>query len=68
MRNPARAARILKILERGKIVTRAECMDRLEISAATFKRDPQFLRDEQSAPISWSAEHRGYTLRPDIGV
>ena len=67
MRNPARAARILKILERGKVVTRAEFMDRLEISAATFKRDLQFLRDEQNAPIHWSAEHRGYTLTSDNG-
>ena len=65
MRNPARAARILKILERGKFVTRAEFMDRLEVSAATYKRDLQFLRDEQNAPIHWSAEHRGYTLTSD---
>ena len=40
-------------------------MDRLEISAATFKRGLQFLRDEQNAPIHWSAEHRGYTLTSD---
>ena len=55
------------MLERGKPVTRAAFMDRLEISAATFKRDLQFLRDEQNAPIGWSAEHRAYTLTSGIG-
>jgi predicted DNA-binding transcriptional regulator YafY len=62
MRNPARAARILKMLQHGTAIARAEFMDRLEISAATFKRDLEFLRDEQNAPIFWSAEHRGYML------
>ena len=62
MRNPARAARILKMLQHGKAVTRGEFMDRLEISAATFKRDLEFLRNEQNAPIEWSVEPRGYLL------
>ena len=66
MQHPARAARILKMLERGTIFTRAEFMQRLEISAATFKRDIEYLRNEMNAPILWSAEHRAYTLAADL--
>ena len=67
MQNPSRAARILKMLAHGNAVTKADFMDRLEISQATLKRDLQFLRDEQNAPIQWSAQHRGYVLTQGNG-
>lgn len=35
----------------------------LEVSAATLKRDFQYLRDRLNAPIVWDPMLRGYTLR-----
>lgn len=62
MQNPARAARILKMLGRGTPITRMEFLARLEVSAATFKRDLEYLRCELNAPIVWSAAQRAYIL------
>jgi predicted DNA-binding transcriptional regulator YafY len=61
-----RAIRILKLLERGASVTRADFLRRLEISPATFKRDLEYLRSELNAPIVWCAAERAYSLRPDV--
>ncbi|MCK4707575.1 MAG: YafY family transcriptional regulator [Gammaproteobacteria bacterium] len=41
-------------------VTRQQFLDELEISAATFKRDLEYLRDRLGAPIVWDRELRGY--------
>jgi predicted DNA-binding transcriptional regulator YafY len=66
MQNPARAARILKMLARGTPIKRAEFLSRLEVSAATFKRDLEYLRHELNAPVNWSVEHRAYVLAPNV--
>ena len=43
-----------------RVVTRAQFLDALEVSPATFKRDLEYLRDRLAAPIIWDAERRGY--------
>ena len=41
-------------------VSRQQFLDTLEISAATFKRDLEYLRDRLGAPIIWDRGLRGY--------
>ena len=41
-------------------VTRAQFLEALEVSPATFKRDLEYLRDRLAAPIVWDPELRGY--------
>jgi predicted DNA-binding transcriptional regulator YafY len=43
-----------------RVVTRAQFLDALEVSPATFKRDLEYLRDRLMAPIVWDRERRGY--------
>jgi predicted DNA-binding transcriptional regulator YafY len=43
-----------------RVVTRAQFLDALEVSPATFKRDLEYLRDRLAAPIVWDSERRGY--------
>ena len=43
-----------------RVVTRAQFLEALEISPATFKRDLEYLRDRLAAPILWDPELRGY--------
>jgi len=43
-----------------RVVTRAQFLDALEVSPATFKRDLEYLRDRLAAPIVWDRERRGY--------
>lgn len=62
MKQATRAARIIKLLQSGRSITRAEFLERLETSPATFKRDIEYLRREQNAPIIWCAAQRAYTL------
>ena len=41
-------------------VTRAQFLEALEVSPATFKRDLEYLRDRFAAPILWDPQRRGY--------
>ena len=41
-------------------VTRAQFLEALEVSPATFKRDLEYLRDRLAAPIVWDPDLRGY--------
>ena len=59
--------RILSLLNARRRVTRAEFLAELEISAATFKRDLEYLRDRLQAPIVWDAAVGGYRLESDAG-
>ena len=43
-----------------RVVTRAQFLEALEVSPATFKRDLEYLRDRLMAPIVWDRERRGY--------
>ena len=49
-----------QMLSNQRLVTRAQFLDALEISPATFKRDLEYLRDRLAAPIVWDNELRGY--------
>ena len=57
-----RVSRILKMLARGKPVAREEFLTRLEISAATFKRDIAYIRNRMNRVVTWSQEHRAYVI------
>lgn len=49
-----------KMINTRGCVPRQQFLDVLEISAATFKRDLEYLRDRLGAPIVWDANRRGY--------
>ncbi len=49
-----------QLLCNQRVVTRAQFLDALEVSPATFKRDLEYLRDRLNAPIVWDRELRGY--------
>lgn len=59
--------RILSLLNARRRVTRAEFLAELEVSAATFKRDLEYLRDRLQAPIVWDAAIGGYRLEAEAG-
>jgi predicted DNA-binding transcriptional regulator YafY len=50
-----------------RMVTRAQFLDALEVSPATFKRDLEYLRDRLAAPIVWNRERRGYCYEQGEG-
>jgi len=50
-----------------RVVTRAQFLDTLEVSPATFKRDLEYLRDRLAAPIVWDRERRGYCYEQGEG-
>ncbi len=56
---------IERLLRERRSVPRRAFLEALEVSAATFKRDLEYLRDRFQAPIEWDAEARGYRLDPD---
>ena len=67
MSQAARIRDFVAILENSHLpVSRARLMDELEVSAATFKRDLDLLRDQMHAPIKWvpgeGGRERGYVL------
>ena len=49
-----------------RVVTRAQFLDALEVSLATFKRDLEYLRDRLMAPIVWDRELRGYRYEQPV--
>jgi predicted DNA-binding transcriptional regulator YafY len=49
-----------RMLCNRRVVSRAQFLEALEVSPATFKRDLEYLRDRLAAPIVWDAELRGY--------
>ncbi len=60
MSNTERINRINQMLNSRRAVPRQDFLDKLEISAATFKRDLDYMRDRLHAPIIWDRELRGY--------
>ena len=49
-----------QMLCQRRLVTRAQFLEALEVSPATFKRDLEYLRDRLAAPILWDRELGGY--------
>ncbi|MCP4492061.1 MAG: WYL domain-containing protein [Gammaproteobacteria bacterium] len=49
-----------QMLHNQQVVSRAQFLDTLEVSPATFKRDLEYLRDRMAAPIIWDNQLRGY--------
>ena len=55
-----------RLLHERRVVTRSGFLHALRVSAATFKRDLEYMRDRLHAPIVWSADKGGYEFgRPD---
>ncbi len=57
-----------QLLTNQRVVSRAQFLDALEVSPATFKRDLEYLRDRLMAPIVWDRERRGYRYQQDAGA
>jgi predicted DNA-binding transcriptional regulator YafY len=57
---------IERLLNERKVVPRRVFLEELEISAATFKRDLEYMRDRFNAPIVWDSELRGYRFDKDL--
>ncbi len=57
-----RLRKIHRVLKDGRCVPRSELLRVLEVSAATLKRDIQFLRDRLNAPVQWNADAGGWQL------
>ena len=53
-----------RMLNEHKVVTRAQFLDALEVSPATFKRDLEYMRERFNAPIVWNVERGGYEFAP----
>ena len=51
-----------------RVVSRAQFLDSLEVSPATFKRDLEYLRDRLAAPIVWARERRGHCYEQGEGI
>ena len=65
-----RIYQIHQLLEARRYVTRAELLERLEISWATLKRDLAQMKDAFNAPIVYDRELRGYRFdsrQPRVG-
>jgi predicted DNA-binding transcriptional regulator YafY len=54
--------KIEHLLRDRTVVTRAEFLDALEVSPATFKRDLEYMRARLHAPIEYDADRGGYVL------
>jgi predicted DNA-binding transcriptional regulator YafY len=54
--------RIEQMLRERPSVARREFLEELGVSAATFKRDLEYLRDRLRAPVVWDPGSRGYRL------
>ena len=54
-----------QLLNNSRSVSREQFLEALEISAATFKRDLEYLRDRLGAPIVWDRALRGYRYQQD---
>ena len=65
MERTERFYRMEQLLRERRSVPRSVFLKELEVSAATFKRDLDYLRDRFKAPIEWDAESRGYRLDPN---
>lgn len=59
--------RIEDLLQKRLIVPIEVFLKELEVSAATFKRDLEYLRDRLHAPIVWDREAGGYRLEKVAG-
>ena len=49
-----------QLLRERRSVPRKVFLDVLEVSAATFKRDLEYMRERLNAPIIWDRDQNGY--------
>ncbi len=54
--------KIERMLRNRDVVPIRDFLDELGVSAATFKRDIEYLRERLNAPIPWDREKHGYRL------
>jgi predicted DNA-binding transcriptional regulator YafY len=60
--------KIHQLLDGKRVVSAAEFRTALGVSAATFKRDLEYMRDRFNAPIEWDREARGYRFVAPAGA
>lgn len=54
--------KVQNLLRSRQFVTRDEFISELEVSAATFKRDLEYMRDRLRLPVVWDARRKAYRL------
>jgi len=59
-----RFIKVQNLLRPRHYVTRAEFLAELEVSAATFKRDVEYMRDRMRFPIVWDGPRQAYRMGP----
>ena len=57
-----------RLLNEHGVVTRAQFLEALEVSPATFKRDLAYMRERFNAPIEWDEDRGGYVYERARGV
>ena len=68
MSETVRLYRYRTLLAGGRVRTRTEMLELLEISPATFKRDLTKLRDQMRMPIVFDREEGGYRMEVDSSM
>ena len=54
--------KIIELLNRGRPVPLRKFLEEIQVSAATFKRDLEYMRDRMHAPIVYDREGGGYVF------
>lgn len=57
-----------RLLRQHGLVTQKRFLDVLAVSAATFKRDLEYMRSRLHAPIVWNGDRHGYEMGKPDGV
>lgn len=61
-----RMTKIVRFIRKRRSVSMAFLKEALEVSAASVKRDIEFLRDRLGCPLEWDRSLRGYVIRDDL--
>lgn len=64
MSRTERLSRMDQMFAAGRVVSKSQLLQKLEISPATLKRDLEFMRSRLNRPIVWDADARGYRIDP----
>lgn len=63
-----RMTKIVHFIRKHKSVPMSFLREELEVSAASIKRDIEFLRDRFGCPLEWDRSLRGYVIRDELAV
>lgn len=64
MSRTERLSRMDQMFSGGRVVSKSQLLQKLEISPATLKRDLEFMRSRLNRPIVWDPDVGGYRVDP----